>query len=100
MKSIADINQQMNKVQSAIMALNAMNTPVQSVMILAVNRLSVSPATGTVPACWSRAKRVIPMLAMTAQGASVRASLSCMAAVLPGQSRYINHKVNRDERSK
>lgn len=33
MKSIADINQQMNKVQSAIMALNAMNTTVQSVMI-------------------------------------------------------------------
>ncbi|EGA9813096.1 hypothetical protein H6H41_004779 [Salmonella enterica] len=33
MKSIADINQQMSKVQSAIMALNAMNTTVQSVMI-------------------------------------------------------------------
>ena len=34
MKSITDINQQMNKVQSAIMALNAMNTTVQSVMIV------------------------------------------------------------------
>ena len=33
MKSIADINQLMSKVQSAIMALNAMNTTVQSVMI-------------------------------------------------------------------
>jgi len=33
MKSITDINQQMNKVQSAIMALNAMNTTVQSVII-------------------------------------------------------------------
>lgn len=33
MKSIADINQQMSQVQSAIMALNAMNTTVQSVMI-------------------------------------------------------------------
>ncbi|EKI6742572.1 hypothetical protein Q1C98_003744 [Salmonella enterica] len=33
MKSITDINQQMNKVQDAIMALNAMNTTVQSVMI-------------------------------------------------------------------
>ena len=34
MKSIADINQQMNKVQNAIKALNGMNTIVQSVMIL------------------------------------------------------------------
>ncbi|MFV4742809.1 hypothetical protein [Citrobacter portucalensis] len=33
MKTITDINQQMGKVQSAIMALNAMNTTVQSVMI-------------------------------------------------------------------
>ncbi|EHJ7968541.1 hypothetical protein KB266_004274 [Escherichia coli] len=33
MKSITDINQQMCKVQSAIMALNAMNLTVQSVMI-------------------------------------------------------------------
>ncbi|MBD8144643.1 hypothetical protein [Pantoea agglomerans] len=33
MKSITDINQLMNNVQSAIMALNAMNSTVQSVMI-------------------------------------------------------------------
>ena len=33
MKSIADINQQMYKVQTVIMALKAMNLTVQSVMI-------------------------------------------------------------------
>ena len=33
MKAIPDINQQMDKVKTAIMALNAMNTTVQSVMI-------------------------------------------------------------------
>lgn len=100
MKSIADINQQMSKVQSAIMALNAMNTTVQSVMIAGSKPVIRIARNGHCAVCWSRAKRVIPMLAMTAQGAFVRASLSCMAAVLPGQSHYINHKVNRDERSK
>lgn len=33
MKIIADINQQMHQLQSAITSLNAMNTTVQSVMI-------------------------------------------------------------------
>lgn len=33
MKTIISINQQINKVQSAIMVLNAMNTEVQSITI-------------------------------------------------------------------
>lgn len=100
MKSIADINQQMSKVQSAIMALNAMNTTVQSVMIAGSKPVIRIARNGHCARLLEQGKASYTHVSMTAQGAFVRASLSCMAAVLPGQSHYINHKVNRDERSK
>ena len=100
MKTITDINQQMGKVQSAIMALNAMNTTVQSVMIAGSKPVIRIARNGHCTRLLEEGKTSYTHVGHDCSGALSSGRFELHGCRITGQSHYINHKVNRDERSK